>query len=266
MNQTLGVAVLVVLSIFVGWWIGRTTALDGGTRAIEKRLEQQAEEQSRHAAEQLRLLREQTQLSRELVTHVKSAQERAAAAASSGTASPAPRVTDISTEGAPSLGPAAAPVTIVEFSDFECPPCASLSRVLHRVSEHYPERVRIVFKHNPLPSHRLALRAHRAATAAQKQGRFWEMSTMIFGNQNKLSPENLREYARVVELNLDQFEEDMESDDIIGRVAQDITEAKRIGVTSVPSFFINGRKLEGFQPYDLMLVEVQTELTRKAGE
>lgn len=276
MQQGLGVAIVVVLSLGVGWWVGRTSGLDAGARERDTLLERRLEDLARLSAEQLKLLKEKTAPERVTSTERRVADSwsatspsltaRAAPSPTPTPPAPAPgvesRVADIATDGAPSLGPDDASVTIVEFSDFQCPPCAAMSEIVHRVHRQYPERVRVVFKHNPLPTHESALLAHRAAVAAEEQGLFWEMSRMLFANQKNLDAASLRQYARTLNLDIDRFEDALAADETSTQVVRDIAEAKRLRVESVPSFFLNGRKLEGFQPFEFLSAEIETELAR----
>ena len=107
----------------------------------------------------------------------------------------------INLEHAPTKGPATAPISLVEFSDFECPFCAETAPVVHGLLAAYPTRIRFAFKHYPLPMHKEALLAHEAALAANEQGNFWEMHDLIFKTQDKLTRDDL--IAKAAQLNLD---------------------------------------------------------------
>ena len=157
---------------------------------------------------------------------------------------------DIELGSAPVLGVESAPVTVVEWSDFQCPFCTRVWPTLEKVREEYGDQVRIVFKHLPLPMHTKAPGAHAAAEAAHRQGRFCEMHDRIFANPAAIGPEQYGVWAEEIGLDTDQFEVDSQSADVKGRVAADMEQAREVGVTGTPSFFINGRYLSGAQPYE----------------
>ena len=116
-----------------------------------------------------------------------------------------------------------APITIVEFSDYQCPFCARSEPLVHEALAAYPTQARLVFKHYPLTSiHPQAMPAALAAAAAQKQGKFWEMHEKLFANQRALAPEQLTQYARELGLDMKQFETDMQSDEVKALVQEDI--------------------------------------------
>jgi protein-disulfide isomerase len=168
----------------------------------------------------------------------------------------------ISLADEPVRGPADAPVTIVEFSDFQCPFCQRVGPTLQQVEEEYGERVRIAFKHMPLSMHPKAPDAHAAAEAAHRQGRFWEMHDKIFGNQREMSPEKYAEYARELGLDLERFERDRASPEVKERIEADKRVADGLGVSGTPAFFVNGRFLSGAQPFESFKEVIDAELAR----
>ena len=168
----------------------------------------------------------------------------------------------VAIEGAPIRGPVDAPVTIVEFSDFQCPFCSRVHPTLLRVLDEYPETVRLVFKHYPLAIHRNAPLAHRASMAADLQGRFWEMHDKIVANGRDLSRRMLVQHATDLDLDLAQFEHDLDSDELIKLLDRDIAEANRLGVTGTPTFYINGNVVSGAQPYENFKVLIDREMVR----
>jgi protein-disulfide isomerase len=172
------------------------------------------------------------------------------------------RVTDVSIEGAPFRGPEDAPITIVEFSDFQCPFCSRVHPTLQRLLAAYPDQVRLVFKHNPLPMHPDAPLAHRASIAADQQGRFWEMHDKIFTNIRDLSRPTLIEHARDLELDVPRFVRDLDSAEMIAQLDRDIAESARLGITGTPTFLINGSLVSGAQPYENFQSLVERELQR----
>jgi protein-disulfide isomerase len=155
---------------------------------------------------------------------------------------------DVST--APIRGEKDAKVTIVAFSDFQCPFCGRVNPTLAKLLETYPGKVRVAFKHMPLRIHPDAPAAHAAAEAAGRQGKFWEMYDKIFANQRELTPEKFKQYA--TELNLDTalFEKDSADPAIQAKIDADLEEAEKLGVAGTPAFFINGKYLSGAQPYE----------------
>ncbi len=150
---------------------------------------------------------------------------------------------------APILGSEKAVVTIVEWSDFQCPFCNRVSPTLAQIREEYGDRVRFAFKHMPLAIHPQAAGAHAAAEAAHRQGRFWEMHDLIFANQRDLAVETLAGYAEALGLDMDRYARDVESKDIAKSISEDLAQAQKLNVTGTPSFFINGRFLSGAQPF-----------------
>ncbi|MES9904749.1 MAG: thioredoxin domain-containing protein [Sedimenticola sp.] len=144
-----------------------------------------------------------------------------------------------------SKGSEDARVTIVEFSDFECPYCSRVQGTLGEVLKAYPKDVRIVFRHFPLSFHRNAYKASEAAMCAEDQGKFWPMHDNIFDNQNSMTIADLRGYAEIIGLEMEPFNDCLDQGTHNNYVAADIGEANRIGVTATPTFYINGIKLEG---------------------
>jgi protein-disulfide isomerase len=142
-----------------------------------------------------------------------------------------------------------APVTIVEFSDFQCPFCSRVNPTIKKIFETYGDKVRVVFKHNPLAFHKDAPLASEAALAAGAQGKFWEMHDVLFANQRQLKRPDLEKYAAQIGLNLEQFNADLDSHKFKAQVDADLAQAKTIGVRGTPNFFINGKKLTGAQPF-----------------
>lgn len=147
--------------------------------------------------------------------------------------------------GSPVKGPADAPITIVEFADYQCPFCARSEGLIAQALAAYPTQARFVYKHFPLTaSHPQALPAALAAAAAQRQGKFWEMHEILFANQRALSPEQIDGYAKQIGLDMKRFEADMESDAVKQQVEADRALARRAGVRGTPTVFVNGRLLQ----------------------
>jgi glutaredoxin len=145
----------------------------------------------------------------------------------------------------PVRGSPMAPVTIVEFSDFECPFCAAAHPVLERIVSESDGKVRLVFKQFPLDAHPNARAASRASVAAGRQGKFWDMHDRLFEHQNQLEPRQLEAHAEALGLDLERFRKDMESEATERRIEEDRALGRRAGVRGTPSIFINGRLFEG---------------------
>lgn len=150
---------------------------------------------------------------------------------------------------APVRGKSNAKVTIVEWSDFQCPFCNRVGPTLQQIEKEYGDSVRIAFKHLPLDIHPEARGAHAAAEAAHRQGKFWAMHDRIFANQRDLRAETLEGYAKEIGLDLDRYRKDVVSADVRKAIDADLEQAQKLGVTGTPAFFINGRNLSGAQPF-----------------
>jgi protein-disulfide isomerase len=148
-------------------------------------------------------------------------------------------------EHAPAKGPAAAPVSIVEFSDFECSYCAQILPVIRQVLAAHPAQIRFSFKHYPLPLHKQSQLAHEAAAAAGDQGKFWEMHDLIFAGGDKLGRDVLIGYAKRLNLDLPRFSKDLDSHRFKAAVESDRQEGDRLGVDAAPFFFVNGHAVSG---------------------
>jgi protein-disulfide isomerase len=172
------------------------------------------------------------------------------------------RIYTIRTDGAPTKGPDTAPVTIVEFSDFQCPFCAKVAPTLKQIEDTYQGRVRIVWKHLPLPFHKNAAVAAVAAEAARKQGKFWEFHDKLFANQDKLGPDELKQYAKDLRLDMTHFETDMQSVDEKKKIEAVVAEAGTLGLTGTPGIFVNGRFVLGAQPFETFAKIIDEELTK----
>jgi len=160
----------------------------------------------------------------------------------------------------PALGNGAAPVTIVEFSDFECPFCSRAASTLHRIAQAYGDRVRVVYRDFPLASHRMASRAAEAAHCADEQGKFWEMHDRLFSKGGALSEADLRKFAGEAGLDAPKFEACVQSGKYTAAWKASQEEGLRVGVGSTPTFFINGRMVAGAAPYEAFAKLIDEEL------
>jgi protein-disulfide isomerase len=162
----------------------------------------------------------------------------------------------------PAKGPANAPITIVEYSDFQCPFCARVNPTLDRVVQTYGDKVRIVFKDYPLPNHAEAPKAAEAAHCAGEQGKFWEMHDRLFANQQALQLPMLKQQATALGLDMSAFNQCLDSGKHASRVAENMKEAESLGVSSTPTLYVNGRPVVGAQPFELFKAVIDEELAR----
>jgi protein-disulfide isomerase len=151
----------------------------------------------------------------------------------------------IPVSGAPSMGPQNAPITIVEFSDFQCPYCAAAVPEISAVLKAYPTQVRLIFKQYPLEIHPQADLAAAAAVAAQKQGKFWAMHDAMFANNTNLSRKSILAMAKESGLEMDKFEDDIDSTEVREAVVKDVKDGDKAGVEGTPTIFLNGQKYNG---------------------
>ncbi len=142
-------------------------------------------------------------------------------------------------------GPENAPVTIVEFSDFQCPFCAQASKLVEQILDAYPNEVRFVYKNFPLPFHREAMPAAKAALAAGRQGKFWEMHDKLFENQRSLNADFYAKAAEELGLDVERFKKDMNDPAIAEQISTEMKEAREASVRGTPTFYINGKKPQG---------------------
>jgi protein-disulfide isomerase len=174
---------------------------------------------------------------------------------------------EVSSQGAPVRGAPDAPVTVVEFSDFECPFCKSAQGTLAQILERYSGKVKLVYRDLPLEGiHLQARRASEAARCANDQGKFWEYHDVLFRNAPQLAPNDLTNYAKQVGIDLPKFDTCLNSGVHKLGVQRDIDEARRLGVNATPVFFINGRLLSGAAPIEGFAKIIDEELVRIAAE
>lgn len=162
-----------------------------------------------------------------------------------------------------STGPANAPVTITEFSDFECPYCRKAQAVIKQLKETYGDKLRFVFRHYPLPFHKLAPKASEAAMCANEQGKFWPYHDALFVESQALTAEALKELAKKLGLDTAKFDECFNSGRQAARVSSDSADGRQLGISGTPTFFINGVKLVGAIPLDAFKDVIDRELKPK---
>ncbi|MBE4748716.1 thioredoxin domain-containing protein [Corallococcus sp. ZKHCc1 1396] len=161
----------------------------------------------------------------------------------------------------PSKGPEGAPVTIVEFSDFECPFCSRANAAVDQVTKTYGDKVRVVFRQFPLEFHKQAQKAAEASLCANDQGKFWEMHDQLFANQKALGVEDLKKHATELKLDTAKFNACLDSGEKAAQVKADLADGSKVGVNGTPAFFINGIMLSGAQPFDEFKSIIDAELS-----
>jgi protein-disulfide isomerase len=172
---------------------------------------------------------------------------------------------EVSTVGAPVRGQDSAPITVVEFSDFHCPFCKRVQPTLSQLLDHYPGKVKVVFRDFPLAQlHPQAARAAEAARCAQDQGKFWEYHDVLFEQAPKASDDDLKHYAKEVGLDAEQFAHCVSKSLHRDTVLRDVQEGTQLGISGTPAFFVNGRFVNGAQPFDKFAQIIDDELVRLA--
>jgi protein-disulfide isomerase len=164
----------------------------------------------------------------------------------------------------PSRGSANAPVTIVEFSDFECPFCGRAVETLQQIEKTYGDRVRIVFRDYPLVMHRTAKRAAEAAHCADDQGKFWPMHDRLFSKGGPITDADIARFAQQAKLDQKAFDDCLASGKFREAWKPSLDDGTRIGVMSTPTFFINGRMIVGAPPLEFFARIIDEELAAPA--
>jgi protein-disulfide isomerase len=158
-------------------------------------------------------------------------------------------------------GPVDAPITIVEFSEFACPFSAQAALTVKDLLKEYPGKIRLYFRHYPMPYHLDAPLAAEAALAAESQGKFWEMHDKLFANRNNLKRDDLETYAGELGLDMTKFRRALDTRQYKERVDQDLVLVEQVGAKGTPAFFINGRPLPGAAPIEAFRAMVDEELS-----
>ncbi len=166
-------------------------------------------------------------------------------------------------EGSHVKGSADAPVTIVEFSDFQCPYCGRFyTQTLPQIEENYIKtgKVKFAYRHFPLSFHQYAQKSAEASECADEQGKFWEYHNKVYENQQTLSLESLKQFAKDLSLDTGKFDECLDSGKMESKVKKDFAEGQAAGVQGTPAFFINGVSLVGAQPYSAFEQVIENSL------
>lgn len=173
-----------------------------------------------------------------------------------------PRIA-VETGDNPSIGPKNAPVTIIEFTDYECPFCGRVRATVTQVIDKYKGKVRYVLRDYPLPFHGNAKKASEAAHCAGDQGKYWDLSKILFQNQRTLGVSELKGYAKDVGLNQAKFDKCLDSGKHAKKVEDNLNYGGKVGVNGTPAFFINGISFSGAQPLDSFTSIIDAELEKK---
>jgi Na+:H+ antiporter, NhaA family len=161
------------------------------------------------------------------------------------------------------MGPASAPVTLVEYGDYECPSCLNAFPIVRQLQERFGDRMRFVFRHFPRNSiHPHAGVAAQAAEAAALQGKFWEMHELLFKNQDRLGDVDFGNLALKAGAELYSFESSITSDRVVRRVEQDFAGAQQSNVRGTPTFFINGTKYTGQKDFESLTNAIEGAIAR----
>jgi protein-disulfide isomerase len=174
-----------------------------------------------------------------------------------------PEISEISTEGQPTIGPEDAKVTIIEFSDFQCPYCEKGYTTMEQILEKYPNDVKLVFINFPLSFHEYAQKAAEAGECANAQGKFEEYYNKLFENQDALTMDDLKQYASDLDLDTEVFNTCLDSGEMADTVKGDAALGEENGVTGTPAFFINGQMLVGARPIADFEIIIDAELAEE---
>ena len=161
---------------------------------------------------------------------------------------------------APSFGPENSKVTVVEFSDFQCPYCSKAADVVDQVKEKYGDRVHFVFRQFPLPMHQNAHGAAEAALAANAQGKFWQFHDKMFKNQGQLSREGLEGFAKEAGLNVAEFKKALDGKTYAADVDSDVKMGESVAVQGTPTMFINGARVQNPTSFETVSAQIDSAL------
>lgn len=171
-----------------------------------------------------------------------------------------PRLAVPVTEVDHAQGPSDAPVTLVEYGDYECPHCGNAYPIVKQLRRHMGDRLRFVFRNFPQNTiHTHASVAAQAAEAAASQGKFWDMHDMLFEHQQELAEADLVQYALKIGLEVYHFEADLSSERYARRVREDFRGGLRSGVNGTPTFFINDLRYDGERAFEPMLAALESQ-------
>jgi len=178
---------------------------------------------------------------------------------------PPPQARNVEPGDGPAIGGKRPKVTIVEWSDFQCPFCGRVEPTLKQVMDTYKDDVKIVWRNEPLSFHPNAMPAAKAAMAAARQGKFWQMHDLMFEHQTELSDAKYEEWAKQVGLDLARWRKDKESPEIAAQIQKDSSYGQSVGADGTPSFFVNGKFISGAMPFDVFKSVIDEQI-KKADE
>ena len=171
----------------------------------------------------------------------------------------------VDSRDAPARGPKGAPITLVEFGDFQCPYCARVEPTIEKVLKNYPGKVRLVFRQFPLDIHPQAFEAAEASMCSREQDKFWELHDRMYGHQDKLKPDDLKAAAVELGMNGDRFGECLASGKYEAAIKADMAAGEQAGVNGTPALFVNGRPVPGGAvEYEVLAKVIDDELKRVA--
>jgi protein-disulfide isomerase len=170
---------------------------------------------------------------------------------------------EVADGGRPPRGAAQAPIELIEFSDFQCPFCQRANPTVEQVLKTYGDKIKFVYRHYPLANHPNARPAAEASACAEAQGKFWEYHDRLFANSAGLTDADLKAHAAALGLDTAKFNTCVDNRQQKAGVDKDMADGEAVGVTGTPAFFINGRSVEGAQPFEAFKRVIDEELARK---
>ncbi len=171
----------------------------------------------------------------------------------------APKV-EVEEGDSPALGPKDAPVKIVEWTDYQCPFCGRARAAVNQIMDTYKGKVRYAIRDFPLSFHKDAPKAHEAAHCAGDQNKYWDYNKKLFGSQKDIKLDDLKKYAGELKLNMDKFNQCVDSGKYTQKVQQDQAAGEKAGVSGTPAFFVNGRMISGARPFEAFKEIIDDEL------
>lgn len=169
---------------------------------------------------------------------------------------------EVSVDDDPFQGTQGAPITLVEFSDFQCPFCKRARPTITQILDAYKDKVLYVYRDFPLSFHKQAQKAAEAANCAGDQGKYWEYNSKLWDNQTELEPDKLRAYASQLSLDGAKFNQCLDSDKFANEITEDLKQGAEAGVSGTPAYFINGIFISGAQPFENFQEIIEEELLR----
>lgn len=173
---------------------------------------------------------------------------------------------DVSVDDDPSRGPDNAPVTIIEFTDYQCPFCGRARPTVYQILDTYGDKVHYVVRDFPLSFHPYAKKAAEAAGCAGEQGKYWEYSKILWENQRALDVPDLKKYAKNLNLNTAKFDTCLDTDQFSEEIEKDIADGIKAGVSGTPTFFINGQLISGARPFEDFKEIIDSALVEQKGK